>query len=212
MDLWYAWAMMGWTQKACTFFVVVVTVLTVARALRLTVWVLYHADGAAAAYRWQKASRWVRSTRGLAKAALYFTSAAAAAGLDSAFTVIATSSRSTILYVIEDGLHVTDATAIALCLCALLGGAALVFELAVPSAARPWSGAPFDAALFEVPACERVDATMRRVRRAVEAIAVVLVAAALIELRPGIAGTDAPRRTFCSRSRPSSRFTSYGNA
>jgi hypothetical protein len=189
MDLGHAWALMGWTQKACTFFVVVASVLTVARSLRLTLWALHPADGAAAANRWHKASRWVRSTRGLAQTALYFTGAAAAAGLDSAFTVAA-SSRSMILYVIEDGLHVADSTAIVLLLCALLGGTALVFELVVRRCRRPWSGTAFDASVSRLPACERIDATMRCARRALEAISVVLIAAALIELRPGIAGPD----------------------
>jgi hypothetical protein len=184
MDLMYTWALMGWSQKACFLFVFVVSVLTVLRALRLMRWAFHPADGAIFANRRQRASWWARSTGGLAQAALCFTCAGAAAGLEGAFAPIAGNLLASVVY---DSLHVVGAFAIALGLCAGLFAAALVFALADISSGNPDVSA--DATAPDAARRDHIDATVQFAHRASRATAIVLIAAALFEFRPALAAT-----------------------
>jgi hypothetical protein len=95
----------------------------------------------------------------------------------------------------DDSLDALEATALGLCLCALLYGAALLFDIMVNAGSRRLRLTLHgDAAL---PAARpatvaRAIAAVRHGRRAVVAIASLLVAAAFIELRSRYTGVLGP--------------------
>lgn len=197
MDPIRAWLHMGLWQKFCFFFLFAITALALARAIRLAWWLRRCNDpvdpcepGLAGRLRqYHKARRLARSTRGLTEAGLWLTCSGGAVGLYTAWTIIANTGRSTLALMAEGSLDTLEATAIGLCLCALLRGAALLFDVMVNAGSRRLQLTPDGRSATSLPAgraaaVSRAIAAVRHGRRAAVAIASLLVAAALIELRP----------------------------
>ena len=189
MDLLHAWALMGWTRKGCFLFVVVVSLLALVRTLRVAMWIVSPSAGAAAGHR-VKVERWARSTRGHAQTALWFMAAAGLRGLADAYEIIGTSARPMYLNVIEDSVHVFDASAVGLGLCAALFAMVLVFDVAVQWGAGR-TEIVGDARAEPRPA--RVAAGARAIRRAVSVVGLLLIATALADFGTNLeAGLGTP--------------------
>jgi hypothetical protein len=193
---------MGAWQRFCFLFLFAIIAIAFVRALRPIWWLrrcerLVHGPEPAPAealHQCHKARRLARSTRGLAEVALWLTCSGGALGLHAAWTVIATSSGSTPAFMADDSLDALEATALGLCLCALLYGAALLFDIVVNAGSRRLRLTHGDAALPAARAATvaRAIAAVRHGRRAVVAIASLLVAAAFIELRSRYTGVLRP--------------------
>jgi hypothetical protein len=186
MDLHYAWLSLGVTQKVAFHFVFVVSAMTAIRAARLVLWRLHRAAGSSSERRRQTVRQWARSTRGLARAALWFMCAAGAGGLAGAYDILVNSNRPVLAHIIESSLHVLDATAVGLGLCGLLLVASLVFDV-VADLTDPGMCEAAPATACAASRRRRLVVMLRSAGRLPGPVGVALIAATLIDFRPTFA-------------------------
>ena len=196
MDLWHEWAQLGIWPKLAFMWVLLAVAVTTVRGCRLWWWSRWSrrvaagaaADAATIRARCGRARTLVRSTRGLATAAVWLTGSGASIGLVGASHVIGLSSRSMAAIIAEDALAVIDLTAVALGLCALLFAAAWLFALVVDRGtdrvSRRLAGADDAAAGFELAADWRVRQGFDRARAVLGVAGMVVVIDALARMRP----------------------------
>ncbi len=181
------WDELGPSQFLSLFFLLLVIAATAVQVARVAWWVFRAAPTSRLSAR---VALIARSTRGLARTAVWLTCAGGAMGLQSA--MITMESSYPLFDVVYQHLNVLEASAISLGWCALLFAASLAFDLVAARIGR--QSVPF-AGETEGAVDTRASVLLRRAGLAPGLIALVLVGWLLLDLRPADL-TIAGRATF----------------
>lgn len=184
-----------WQTLSFNFFLLPVIAVTCVQIVRLAWWAFRAVPSASLSSR---ATLVARSTRGLARAAVWLTCAGGAADLISAMILLGNTATMPMAILMQQHLAVLEVSAISLLLCALLFAASLAFDLA---AARLRQLSPLPPAPSALEADGAGDTGLLVVLRGgpvvLGVIALVLVSLLLLELRPAeIAPTERDRYLF----------------
>jgi hypothetical protein len=192
VDLIRAWQDMYPSQLVSVYFLLLVIAVTFVQVVRVAWWAFRAArstpgrprDGADAARLSSRATLIARSTRGLARAAVWLTCAGGAASLTSAIVLIENSGEPGMSILVRNHLAVIEAIAIGLGLCVLPFAASLVFDLVAARMARQSPFPPGRSALdVDGVGDYRLLVFLRRGTPALGLIALVLVSLLLLNIR-----------------------------